>query len=361
MSTTNRENNPDDDASFLTEPIHILGAGSIGLLFAASIRLTLPNYPIQLLLRDHHVHRIEEGKLVTICIRQSMQGKLRAPRLVQVPAQIINAPGNSNNNQRPIRNLIVTTKAFQAVQAIESVLHRINESTKIVILCNGALAVREELQEAWQQRWKKKPSSILQVQLGWTSHGAYREADSITTTTTDNNDMFHVIQAGFGQTAVENYESLARLWTRVGLNCSNTTSSEMLQQMWCKLAANCAINPLTAIYQCRNGELLNKNASLLATDYNVQDTIRQVVAEVARVAQVEIDDTRDLSEKVLSDFVMQVINDTASNKSSMYQDVVAKRRTEIDYLNGYVVKRGQVLGVSCPVNDSLCKHISALS
>jgi 2-dehydropantoate 2-reductase len=63
----------------------------------------------------------------------------------------------------------------------------------------------------------------------------------------------------------------------------------------------------------------------------------------------------------LQKYVEQVVTDTAANKSSMLQDVLAQRRTEIAYLSGYVVRRGRALGVECPANEELWKQVRSLT
>ncbi|MCK8360284.1 2-dehydropantoate 2-reductase, partial [Erwinia amylovora] len=53
----------------------------------------------------------------------------------------------------------------------------------------------------------------------------------------------------------------------------------------------------------------------------------------------------------LIDYVLEVISTTAANTSSMLQDVRAQRRTELDYINGYVIRRARAQGLSTPTNS----------
>ena len=62
----------------------------------------------------------------------------------------------------------------------------------------------------------------------------------------------------------------------------------------------------------------------------------------------------------LRNFVNQVIDDTRLNKSSMYQDILSKRQTEIDHLNGYIVRKGREVGVECPTNEDIYHRIKEL-
>ena len=60
---------------------------------------------------------------------------------------------------------------------------------------------------------------------------------------------------------------------------------------------------------------------------------------------------------------LQLINDTfrpSRNLSSMHQDLLNGKRTEIDYLNGAVVELGRKYGIGCPANESLTRMVKAL-
>ena len=409
------------------EPIHILGAGAMGLLLAASIRTAFPSYPVQLLLRDPYRHSAittatttatttmttgsnpgsspspipslppvvdHNGRpSVTVCLAQAAQPaattKTRAtsPRqtVVHVPAQTVATavmtPLVQANiyNRKPIRNLILTTKAYQAVAAVESMLPRLQQkpnedtdtattttttntatkATNLIVLCNGALAVRDELQSLLERHHATKS---VQVWLGTTTHGAFRPP-----TTTDENDsndrLYHVVHAGVGHVVLPiELAPMAALLDRAGLHCSTTCTAAMETALWHKLAANCVINPLTALHGCSNGDLL----LLLKGDWN--EWLDKITREVAAVAAAnhaatsgQLDDDDQLSVASLQAYVHQVVTDTAANKSSMWQDVLAKRPTEIGYLSGYVVERGRALGVDCPVNAQLYQQVRALT
>ena len=67
-----------------------------------------------------------------------------------------------------------------------------------------------------------------------------------------------------------------------------------------------------------------------------------------------------LSVPALEAFVSQVMSDTAANTSSMLQDVRARRRTEVRYLNGYVAAKGAEHGIACPWNREMCRRVEEL-
>jgi 2-dehydropantoate 2-reductase len=212
------------------------------------------------------------------------------------------------------------------------VLDRLDpSSSKIVVLCNGALSVRDEL---------SKILDNIPLVLATTTHGAYQENSS-------DNDTVQLFHAGEGKTFVEGSEDLAKLWDSVGLHCQTIPSADMNALLWKKLAANCVINPLTALFQCTNGELLMQPS--------FPELQHELLKELAQVAQAETH--TDVSEESLRQFVLQVIQDTRDNKSSMYQDVLKKQRTEVDHLNGYVVRKGSESGVDCPANEDMYERI----
>jgi 2-dehydropantoate 2-reductase len=346
------------------ETLHILGSGSIGLLWAASIRSTFPKYPVTCLLRSHHRWRIQQQEQIKISWRRPPP---QSQQLIvtHVPAQII---GNSTTTTLPlhsIQNLLVTTKAHQAVSAVQNIRPYLDKNCNIIVLCNGALAVRDELQNVLKDdNDDATAATSTNLILATTTHGAYQEQQqqqqqplSPFKEEEDDGDVTYRIQhAGLGKTFVEDRISgMGQLWDQSGLHCTNMSCDEMHLLLWQKLAANCVINPLTAIYNCPNGELL--------MEPSVPEIMHHVLDEISQVAKRMIGDNDDhdysdqLSTQVLTMFVRQVMQDTRSNKSSMLQDVLNKRRTEVDYLNGYVVAKGMSLGLECPANQDLCDRI----
>ncbi|MBW1751037.1 MAG: 2-dehydropantoate 2-reductase, partial [Deltaproteobacteria bacterium] len=118
--------------------------------------------------------------------------------------------------------------------------------------------------------------------------------------------------------------------------------------IWSKLFANVGINAITALTNIRNGQLLD----LEPTRHLVEAVVTEAIA-VARALQVTVAD--DALENVFA-----IAEATASNRSSMGQDADAHRPTEIDAINGYIVRRAEELGIEVPVNQSLTSLIKTL-
>lgn len=332
---------------FFMEPLHILGSGSIGLLWASSIRSNFPSYPLRALFRNHHQQIIGPHETeITVCHRQHRQG----PRMTFVPIQYIH---DDSHNQRKIKNLILATKAFQAPKAVESILPRIpNESQDftLTVLCNGALDVREKLLELFQKHKKPKPKLIMCT----TTHGVYSEPP--------DDDMFHLVQTGLGRChlsadlAEHNNiaNDMAELWDRSGLNASCLSPIQMEVLLWKKLAANCVCNPLTALHHCTNGQLSDQS--------NFMSLREQIVHEVSAVATELNPQLHEyLSPSAMQEFVQIVIQDNLDNTSSMQRDVVMRQPTEIDNLNGYVVRKSKELNLNCLANEELYQKITHIT
>lgn len=133
------------------------------------------------------------------------------------------------------------------------------------------------------------------------------------------------------------------------------TASEILQIQLQKLTINAVINPLTVIFDCMNGDLF--------TNTTVATLIERQIAEISAVIQAIIatqaqpsDIARFVPER-LYEVVFEISRRTAKNISSMRQDRRAGRRTEIDYINGYIVAQGEQYGIACPLNEKIVQLV----
>ena len=140
--------------------------------------------------------------------------------------------------------------------------------------------------------------------------------------------------------ASDRLEPFRERFTKAGFVVETTSSMDPL--IWGKLAINAAINPLSAIWRVSNGELVCQQSTrkLMAT------AAREVQA-VARVRGINLP-----FEDVVK-AVEGVATRTAQNRSSMLQDVLRGAPTEVDAINGEVIKAANKAGVPVPVNRIL--------
>ncbi len=126
-----------------------------------------------------------------------------------------------------------------------------------------------------------------------------------------------------------------------------TVAENMPEQLWEKLAVNAGINATTALARVENGAVLDRDASAIASE------AARETAAVARAERISLSDER--AERA----VREVAEATAKNTSSMLQDVLDGKRTEIDAINGYVERRGEANGVETPVNATMARLLRA--
>ena len=348
-------------------PLHVIGAGSIGLLYASRIqqaynkKLQHSNrtnvWPaVTLLMRPHHepfLIRDTSTRQLLAPVRVSTHGESTK---CDLPVEII---GQSSEEMSPINTLLLCTKANHACAAISSVWKRLQcseeSSPRIIILSNGALAIKDTI-------LKHFPAARdVDIIYGSTTHGSYKN-DNI-------RDEYCVQYTGKGSTHCVDADFI-NMCKESGFNGFEMTEFDMNVMLWKKLAVNCVANPLTAIHNVRNDELLG----LRHDDQDIRQIIIRLLEEVSYVAMKEIESISakcphiekdsvssvhdELSVQSLETFVARVLTDTATNISSMLQDVRAQRETEIEFLNGYICRIGkEKYGYDCPHNQSMCSAV----
>ncbi|WP_435097605.1 ketopantoate reductase family protein [Halarchaeum sp. P4] len=172
------------------------------------------------------------------------------------------------------------------------------------------------------------------VLAGTTSHGATLEGSGV------------VRHAGRGETRLGKYfalndASVRTLATTLSLAGVETdVVDDVPRALWRKVLVNVGINAATALARVENGALAETESG--------ERLVRRAVAEAARVARHEGIDVGDPVEETLT-----VAARTASNRSSMRQDVEAGRKTEVEALHGAVVSRAEDAGLPAPVNRTL--------
>ena len=128
-----------------------------------------------------------------------------------------------------------------------------------------------------------------------------------------------------------------------------TPKDDPWPSVWRKVATNAAVNPTTALLGCLNSELLGDRAA-----GRVADVLAREVARVATAVGVPIAEDDAVA------WWREMAQLTGANRSSMLQDVEAKRPTEIDAICGEVHREGQRRGVPAPLNQAMTLLVSSL-
>ena len=120
-------------------------------------------------------------------------------------------------------------------------------------------------------------------------------------------------------------------------------SDNVAGALWAKLVLNCVYNPLSAITQLPYGEIVNSPG--LEVPRMMDDIVHECMA-VARACGVQLPEGT-------AEAVLPLARSMATQVSSTAQDLARGHRSEIDHLNGYVVRRGEALGIPTPTNRML--------
>ncbi len=285
--------------------IIILGPGAIGSLWATSFAIA-----------GHHV------SLWTRYTNASQQ-KLSLNNNASISFDTNNIEALNNGDL-----VLVTVKAWQVEAALAPLLPHLNSDTILLFMHNGMGAV-EAL---------KSDISSFPIVIGTTTQGAYKPHP---------NQVFHT---GVGQTQLGSFNAKGSQCTFLEevLNHSLpevTWVPNIQQALWGKLAVNCAINPLTAIHQCLNGALKQPEFS------GILDRITQEVVSV--MCSEGLPTCFDVQRNIIN----TVIDATAKNHSSMQQDVFHQRKTEIEFITGYVVNMAERHAIPVPENRALLDEI----
>lgn len=285
----------------------VLGAGSMGCLWAASLS---------------HKGIIPRLIVKASADQQRVALKLTSGGQTQQLAVNVVCAGTINE---PIDRLIVCTKAQDTLVALRSIEPCLNDNCHILLLQNG-MGSQQMVAQAFAGHTVWAASS---------TDGAYLSAP------------FEVCHAGQGETWIgplggASDTGFGELFDNFRLTVRHHPRIE--QKLWEKLAINCCINGLTALFDCRNGELLDGDTR--------QSWLDALVVETDSVLQA-------VGMPVLSlrDRVYDVCRVTADNISSTCQDARLGRASELPFINGFLIDKAGALGMSVPQHHTLMARL----
>ena len=133
-------------------------------------------------------------------------------------------------------------------------------------------------------------------------------------------------------------------------NLETIAVPDIKKRKWMKLFALTAIGPLSSIFDLHHTDLYisNKNQEVS------RELGKKIILETREVAKA---DGVDVTEDECLEMFNKIVDSKQTNKSSMCFDILNKRKTEIDFINGAVSKIGKGLGVKTPMNDLMYKMI----
>lgn len=284
--------------------IFFLGAGAIGSSYGA---LLSERNNATLIGRKAHVDAIHKNGLI-------LSGSIRRQFFLKAESIIRRIPSDTL--------IVLTTKAYDSEDAVKSIRHLLRDDTVLLVLQNG-LGIRDSLEGIVENK-----------------------ATVIRGLSTSAAECFDPGKISFwhGETMLEpsrTSERIAEIFNKSGLR--TFIPGDMQKEIWKKLITNCLVNPLTAILRVRNRDIMVDT---------LEETRHGIIQECMAVGRSEgIDLESDLVTKIEQKL------STYTNYSSMCQDIMRGKKTEIDFINGKIVQLGKKHNISTPLNGLLVSII----
>ncbi len=294
---------------------HILGVGAIGMRWARKLKLA--GESVTLILRDEQ--KLKEFAEAGSGIRY----------LSHLGEEFVPFRATSlDDSTLSVDNLLLCTKSYSLIGAYQAVSDRLVDGANLVLLCNG-YGVQQQL-----------------------ANSAARHKVWAASTTSGANSAvpFHLTLAGDGRTELGPLSQLAVQADCPLLNLPRHSSSDDIETtLWQKVAVNACINPLTALYQLTNGELMSDSIAFTR--------MSRVADEIERLAK-QLD--KPLFNQPLLRVATEVCENTSANRSSMLQDRVNHRPSEIEWITGAILGLAGTAQLQLNENRLLLEEIRAL-
>lgn len=291
-------------------PIAVLGAGAVGCYYAG--RLAQAGYPVTLIARGSALTALREAGL-----RVESGGRTDTVEITV---------GESPAAARDAALVLVCVKSSDTAHAAQSLAPHLKTDALVLSLQNG-ITNGDTLVEHLAQR--VVPAAVyVATALAAPGHVQHHGGGALSIGSPRSRPVSR-----------EQLDALAALFDRAGIPV--TVHDTIRAVLWGKLVVNCTYNALSAITQHDYGTLVASEA--------IRSVMHAVISEAAAIARAQgIDLGSDIHDRV-----MGVAAIMPRQLSSTAQDVARRRPTEIDHLNGYIVREGQRLGIATPVNQTL--------
>lgn len=298
--------------------IAIVGPGALGLLFTSFLLRSKE----EIWILDHDAERAARLKKNGIRVDGLTHAKIPNPNVTASARELSDAGF-----------WFLCVKSYDTKQVLKQIGDFVADAAFIVTLQNG-LGNTELLAERFGAK---------RVLAGATGIGALLLNEGMVRHAGEG----EVVLARADATIGAEMKDLRELFRRSKIPLK--ISKDLNGVLWSKLVINAGINALGALLKVPNGRILQSEGA--------RRIFREAVTEAVRVAKrkrvrLDFDDAVAKAESVCEA--------TSENISSMLQDVLGKKKTEIDFLNGAVVRQGASYGIKTPVNALLADLIKAV-
>jgi 2-dehydropantoate 2-reductase len=353
--------------------IHILGLGTAGKYIAHALASLPDRPPITLLMHRpllmHQWHH--EGAAIRILVNgeyhvrtgfhiESSSKFRKTYSGGQLPRFGPNLEHSAEPPNTVIDTLVVTTDANTTLLALSSIKHRLRKSTTIFILQDG-LGMIEKLNATIFLDPLERPTYIL----GRISHNL-KSTDRQFTIVEKEIGQIHFTKLAQVVEAQQSYfhpnikrENLS--WSLQArhlsgsmikapeLNSKSLGYKKFFVTQLQRLVVSAVIGPMSVALDCSNEQLLyNYHAS-----QNIRFLLEEILGIILKLPELQ---RYNLLEKRFNvarfeNIIISVLKKSGENTSSMLQDVRSGRQTDIEFYNGYLVRRAKELGIDCLRNE----------
>jgi 2-dehydropantoate 2-reductase len=298
--------------------IVIVGPGAMGCLFAAFLSKT-KNEIWMLEKNNARAEVINQQGIILEGISGNWQAKTK---LTTDPKEIGVA-----------ELVIICVKSYHTKEAIMNARPIIAENTAVLTLQNG----------------------IGNIEIIQEVVGSDRVIGGVTNEGATLLGVGRIRHAGKGDTVIGRIDSkvpvqlrsIREVFNKAGFDTK--ISRDIKSLLWSKLIINVGINALSAITGLENGRLIEFEG----TRKILQEAVTEAV-KIAKRKRIKLIYDDPLAK------VEAVCEATSANASSMLQDVLKKKRTEIDFINGVIVRLGHELGIAVPINSTLVNLVKTI-
>jgi 2-dehydropantoate 2-reductase len=299
--------------------IVVVGPGAMGCLFAGMLARSKPKNEVWLLDNDPERAR-----------------KINTAGIIVEGAASFSQEIKAASDARKIgacELIIIFTKSYDTEKALSEIKPLLGEATGVLTLQNG-LGNLQLLQDAVGEE-----KAIGGIVIGGAILG-----DTARVRLTGKPE---VIIGRINGKIFGDMRRISALFNEAGIPAR--ISKDINAVIWSKLIINAGINALASICRLKNGSLLEYEGT--------RELMRQAVIEATRVAKRK--KIRLIYDDPLQK-VESVCTATSDNICSMLQDVMRRQPTEIDFINGAIVRQGKSSGVKTPVNEILTQLIKGI-
>ena len=214
--------------------------------------------------------------------------------------------------------IIISTKMSGLDTALSDIKNFVTDKTRIISLVNGISS-----EEIIQQRF---PNAKV-LKSYFIGHSAVRVDNTVT-------------QDGIGEIVMEHDSVIEEVFKDLDINYS--IPDDIDYSMWLKFCLNVSTNTVSAILGMNFGELKRNKACI--------EFVKKVINEVRQIAiRKGIKNTQNFESDALY-FLSKMCDD---GLTSTYQDILAKRKTEIDIFSGEIIRLGEIYNIPTPYNKVL--------